>query len=67
MIGDTLLVLMNAHHEAVTLTLPENEWGEAWETLLETARDGAQTRRLRAGETYDLAGRSVVVLRLAVG
>ncbi len=61
--GDTLLVFMNAGPSAVTLTLPEKRWGEAWETLLETARDDVVVRRVPAGETYDLAGRAVTVLR----
>ncbi len=61
--GDTLLVFMNAHAEGVTLMLPERAWGEAWETLLETARDDSMVRRIGASESYDLAGRAVVVFR----
>ena len=54
---------MNAGSEGVTLTLPEKHWGEAWETLLETARDASQSQRVGAGETYSLAARAVVVFR----
>ncbi len=56
---------MNAQADAVTLTLPATEWGEAWETLLETARDHHQSRRIGAGESYDLAARAMVVFRQA--
>jgi glycogen operon protein len=63
-LGDTLLVFMNAYSESVTLTLPERRWGESWETLLETARDASQVQRLQAGARFDLAGHAVVVFRL---
>jgi isoamylase len=66
-LGDTLLVFMNAHSEAVTLTLPPKAWGEAWESLLETARVDNQQIRLGASATYDLAGRALVVFRQLAG
>jgi glycogen operon protein len=65
LVGDSLLIFMNAQADAVSLTLPSAEWGAAWETMLETSRDEAQTVRIGAGETYDLAGRAVVVFRQA--
>jgi isoamylase len=62
-IGDSLLIYVNAQADAAALTLPPSEWGSAWETLLETARDDTQVRRIAAGEGYDLAGRAVAVFR----
>ncbi len=63
-LGDSLLIFLNAHSEAVTLTLPAPEWGEAWETLLETARESTdQSQRVAAGGSFVLGGRAVIVLR----
>ncbi|HLL55799.1 MAG TPA: glycogen debranching protein GlgX [Myxococcaceae bacterium] len=36
-VGDTLLVVMNAHDEPVSFTLPAIEWGADWELLVDTA------------------------------
>ena len=63
-VGDTLLVLMNAHHEAVTFTLPAIEWGKDWEWVLDTADvSGAARPTTPAGGKVELVGRSLVVLR----
>jgi len=65
-VGDTFLVLLNAHHEAVPFILPAHEARVRWEPVLDTraweAPDPART--YRAGDHYDLAGRSLAVLRL---
>ena len=64
--GDTFLVLLNAHHEGVPFMLPAHEVRVRWEPVLDTraweAPDPA--RAYRAGDHYDLAGRSLAVLRL---
>jgi isoamylase len=36
-VGDTLLVLLNAHHEPMTFALPAIEWGADWELVVDTA------------------------------
>ena len=61
--GDSLLIYLNAHHEAVTLTLPPSAWGDAWEVELETARDHASVETHAAQSEYTLAARALVVLR----
>ncbi|PYO37276.1 MAG: glycogen debranching enzyme GlgX [Candidatus Rokuibacteriota bacterium] len=65
-VGDTFLVLLNAHHEAVPFILPAHEPRVRWEPMLDTraweAPDPAST--YRTGDHYDLAGRSLAVLRL---
>ncbi len=62
-VGDTLLVLMNAHHEAVPYTLPAIEWGHEWEILLDTAgASDAKRDRLYASGVVEVAPRSLVVL-----
>jgi glycogen operon protein len=64
LIGDTLLVLLNAHHEPIPFTLPRVDWGEAWETIVDT---GAETDPLRvktpARGKVNVSGRSLVILR----
>jgi isoamylase len=64
---DTLLILLNAHHESLPFTLPAHHRGVRWQTLLDTrAPDGrGHLRPLRGGSTYALEGRSLAVLRLA--
>ncbi|HZI05978.1 MAG TPA: glycogen debranching protein GlgX, partial [Archangium sp.] len=37
-VGDTLLVLMNADHEPITFQLPAIEWGADWEELVDTGQ-----------------------------
>jgi isoamylase len=62
-VGDTLLVLMNAHHEAVPYTLPDIDWGREWEILVDTSGESEQKRdRLAARGVVDVCGRSLVVL-----
>ena len=62
-VGDTLLVLMNAHHEPVPYTLPEIDWGREWEILIDTAgKSDAKRDRLTARGVVEVGGRSLVVL-----
>ena len=44
-VGDTLLVLLNAHHEAIPFTLPAHAAGQDWELLLDTADPHRPARR----------------------
>ncbi|BDG02090.1 glycogen debranching protein GlgX [Anaeromyxobacter oryzae] len=61
--GDTLLVLLNADHEAVTYRLPEVEWGRAWEILADTAGASDEKRDLiEARGTVRAEARSIVIL-----
>jgi glycogen operon protein len=67
---DILLLLLNAYHETVTFTLPgkfHSRKTRPWELLLDTSvaetwREGQSTKRLKAGEKYQLHGRSLVLL-----
>jgi glycogen operon protein len=45
-VGDTLLILMNAHHEPVEFVLPAIEWGSDWEILVNTADGDGKTGAL---------------------
>ena len=63
-VGNTLLLLMNAHHEAIPFTLPTDPAGRSWERLVDTARPDAVSEPLSGGQPYALQGRSVALLRL---
>jgi isoamylase len=62
-VGDSLLIFVNAGIEAVELKLPERGWGDGWEPLLETGRDTLVSRRFDAAEQLALPGRSLIVMR----
>ena len=57
-VGDTLLVMLNAGDDAIAVRAAGDAPIERWETLLDTADPWQAPRRLRAGERYELqAGR----------
>ena len=62
--SNTLLVMLNAGAEPVSFVLPATSPVERWETLVDTADPWAAPRRLKAGDRYELASRSVAVLEL---
>ena len=47
-IGDTLLILLNAHHETITFTLPPHGAAACWELLFQTADVAQQELQLGA-------------------
>ena len=63
-VGDTLLLLLNAAEQPIAFTLPMTAPEERWETLIDTADPWAPARRLRAGGRYELLPRSMAVLKL---
>ena len=62
-IGHTLLLLFNAHHEDVLFRLPSQKRGESWERILDISELLTPPRNFRSGTRYLLEGRSVAVLR----
>lgn len=62
-VGDTLLVLMNAHHEAIPFTLPITNEGHAWERVFDTADDSLGETTFDKDAQYNLQDRSVAVFR----
>jgi glycogen operon protein len=62
---DSLLLLFNAHHEALDFCVPGRPFGRLWETVLDTARplEAEGDRRLEAGSALALPARSLTVLR----
>jgi glycogen operon protein len=61
--GDTLLLLLSAHHEPVSFALPSAGEGYVWERLFDTADPGAAPVCVAPDVPYTLQGRSVVLLR----
>src|SRR5213594_320428 len=65
-VDDTFLVMLNAHHEPIGFTLPVHRDDVRWETVLDTREPTGKTKRraMPGGQTYEMEGRSVAVLRL---
>ena len=64
---DQFLLLINGHSEAVGFLLPDVP-GESWEVELDTAApllDDVDQRSYKPGEEFDVAGRSILLLRKA--
>jgi glycogen operon protein len=69
-IDDTLLILINAHHQTVPFTLPAHRRKVRWEVLVDSHEpilDRRRHRPMRGGEVYELRDRSLAVLRLPRG
>ena len=67
---DTLLLLLNAHHRAVSFTLPAHRAGDSWEQLLDTRESFGRRRTRRSsrgGGTYRIEARSLALFRLEPG
>lgn len=65
-VGDTLLLLLNAHHEAIPFALPATKSRLGWECLLDTAQSsnqGPEPKTWKDEDLYPLQGRSLAVLR----
>ena len=63
-IGDALLVLLNAHHEPVRFTVPPPAEGQQWVLEFYTAEDAAAPEPVPDGP-FELTGRSLAVFREA--
>jgi isoamylase len=63
-VGDTLLVLLNAHHDKVPFTLPDLEPDQQWQRVFDTVSAATPERTYRAGGRYPLHGRSVAVFKV---
>jgi isoamylase len=64
-VDDSFLLLFHAGHEAVAFTTPEERFGVGWVVVVDTADDWREGDQLKAGEQFELAGRSVALLRRA--
>jgi isoamylase len=62
-VGQTLLALLNAHHEAIPFILPETRPDHHWELMFDTAQESNEPALFVGGATYPLKDRSVALLR----
>ncbi|MCZ2344385.1 MAG: glycogen debranching protein GlgX [Bacteroidales bacterium] len=62
-VGDTVLVLMNAHHEPIPFTLPPTKGDTVWELVFDTCSDDTEPATFAGGAVYPLRDRSTVILR----
>jgi glycogen operon protein len=65
-LDDTLLILLNAHHEPVNFVLPAHRRKVRWQVVFDTKEGKIKKRQrlLRGGSDYPLEARSMVLLRL---
>jgi len=65
-VDDTLLLLLNAHHEPLPFVLPAHRSGVRWIPIVDTreARLTPAAAPLKGGEAFGLEARSVALLRL---
>ena len=65
-VDQTLLILLNAHYEPIPFLLPAHRADVHWEVVVDTRETTGRRRHrlLRGGEPYELAARSLAVLRL---
>jgi glycogen operon protein len=60
---DSFLLLFNAHHEPLPFKMPPPEFGARWRVAVDTNTElGERDAQAAAGETLDIAARSMVVL-----
>ncbi|MEJ7731031.1 MAG: glycogen debranching protein GlgX, partial [Polyangiaceae bacterium] len=65
-VGNTILILMNADPRPMEFVLPDIEWGERWEVVVDTRSAQPPEKHVRneAASAYSMIDRSVVVMRL---
>jgi glycogen operon protein len=64
-VGDTLLVLLNSHHEPIPFALPPTRPDHRWELLFDTADDAAPPLPAE-NKPYPLRDRSLALFRTVV-
>ncbi|MFF2315464.1 glycogen debranching protein GlgX [Arthrobacter sp. NPDC058097] len=57
------LLYFNAHDGDVEFTLPPDEYAPAWDVIIDTAGEGADSKPADAGTILSVAAKSLVVLR----
>ena len=63
LLGDTLLVLLNGHHDRVPFTLPPLDVDQHWIRVLDTFDPHVPDRTFKPGVRYQLHPRSLAVLK----
>jgi glycogen operon protein len=62
-VGDTFLLLLNAHHEPIPFQLPATKPEHVWEMVFDTAADGRRPAYQEGEQQYQMQARSLAVLR----
>ena len=66
-VDDSFLVMLNASPDTVGFTMPTEEYGKSWKVVVDTDNPSSTRsnagRELVTGESIDLVGRSVIVVR----
>jgi glycogen operon protein len=61
----TVLVVLNAHHDVVSITLPDCNGCAGWRLLLDTnIPDEERSQEFKIGDTYAMTARSLVAFQL---
>jgi isoamylase len=65
-VDDTLLILLNAHHESVNFVLAAHRRKVRWQVVFDTSEEKIKRRQrlIHGGNEYPLEARSMVLLRL---
>jgi glycogen operon protein len=63
-VGDTLLILLNAHSEEVPFTFPPLERDQRWQRVFDTADATASEQQFNGTGPYPLQGRSLAVFKI---
>jgi glycogen operon protein len=63
--GDTMLLLINAHHEPLSFHLPAHREDVSWQRLLDTGDPSASTDTWAGGDVYELGGRTLTLFVLS--
>ncbi len=62
--GDSLLILLNAHHEPISFQIPAHDHASRWELILDTALVSTEGQTFAPDDKYNLRERSLAVMRL---
>jgi glycogen operon protein len=67
LVDDNFYILINAHHESLSFTLPHDQWGDRWLFVFDTDSgwDKSEGEEYSAGGNIDIKARSWCVLRAA--
>jgi isoamylase len=65
---DSFFLVLHAHWEAISFCLPDERFGDYWTPVIDTASEedafcAASREPVKAGESFTVEGRSMVVLR----
>jgi isoamylase len=65
---DNFYIIFNAHHDSLDFVLPQRNYGDFWEKVLDTSEDciDDEGQIFKPGDTIRVNGRSIVLLRFPI-